>query len=139
MVHGHDFVSTADIQHLRWLESTLKEKFEITTDIIGHEEESKKQIKVLKRFISVKDSGYTYEHVRHSEMIVKELGLQIAKTLSTPVSDVHHESEEPLDHEKFKKYQSLCARANFFAQDRIKLQFGAKDCCRPLSRPTVRD
>ena len=34
-------------------------------------------------------------------MIAKELGLQGAKTLSTPVSDMHHESEEVLDHEKF--------------------------------------
>ena len=114
-------------------------KFEITTDIIGHEEEDKKQIKVLKKFIAVKDSGYTYEHVRHSDMIVKELGLQGAQTLSTPVSDMHHESEELLDHEKVKKYQSLRARANFFAQDRIDLQLGAKDYCRPMSRPTVRD
>ena len=51
------------------LESTLKEKIEITTDIVGHEKESKKQIKVLSRFTSVKEVGYTYEpDVRHSEM-----------------------------------------------------------------------
>ena len=40
---------------------------------------------------------------------------------------------------RIKKYQSLCARANFFAVDRIDLQFGAKKCCRSMSRPTVRD
>ena len=39
----------------------LKDKCGKTTDIIGHDGESKKQIKVLNRFISVKDSGYTYE------------------------------------------------------------------------------
>ena len=65
MVHGDDFVSTADIEDLRWLESMLREKFEITTDIIGHKEESEKQIKVQNRFISVK-GGYAYEpDVRH--------------------------------------------------------------------------
>ena len=52
-------------------------------------------------------------------MIVKELGLQGAKTLGTPVSDMHHESEELLDNERFKKYQSLCAGANFLARDRM--------------------
>ena len=35
MVRGDDLVSTADIEDLRWLESMLKEKFKITTDIIG--------------------------------------------------------------------------------------------------------
>ena len=58
MVHGDDFVSTADIEDQRWLESMRKEKFETTTDIIGHEEE-KKQINVLNRFILVEDGGYT--------------------------------------------------------------------------------
>ena len=51
MVHRDDFVSTADIEDLRWLENMLKKKFVIPTDIIGHEEDSKKQIKELNRFI----------------------------------------------------------------------------------------
>ena len=128
MVHGDDFVSTADVG-----------ESEITTDIIGHDGASTKQIKVLNRFITVKDSGYTYEpDARHSGMIVKELGWQGAKTLSTRVSDLHHESEELLDHEKFKKYQSLCARANL-AEVRSDSHFGGKECCRSMSRPTVRD
>ena len=57
MVHGDDFASTGDIEDLRWLESMIKEKFANTTDIIGHDGESKKHIKVLNRFISVNDSG----------------------------------------------------------------------------------
>ena len=39
VVHGDDFVSTADIVAVRWLESMLKEKFEIMTDIVGHDGE----------------------------------------------------------------------------------------------------
>ena len=78
----------------------LHDVFEIRTVIIGHDEESKKQFKVLNRFISVEDGEYAYEpDVRLSEMIVKELGLQ---GLSTPVSDVLHESVELLHHERFK-------------------------------------
>ena len=66
MVHGDDFVSTADIEDLRWVESMLNENFEITTDIIVHDEKRKKQLKVLNRFASVK-CGYTNEPgVRHS-------------------------------------------------------------------------
>ena len=32
MVHRDDFVWTADIEELRWLEKMFKEKFEIPTD-----------------------------------------------------------------------------------------------------------
>ena len=53
------------------------------------------------------------------------------------MSDMHHESEDLLDHEKFRKYQPLCAQANFLAIDRIDLPFGAKESCRSMSRPTV--
>ena len=55
MVRGGDFVSTEDIEVLRWLESMILEKFGITADIIGHDGASKKQIKVLNRFTSVND------------------------------------------------------------------------------------
>ena len=49
-------------------------------------------------------------------------GLDGAKVVSTPVSDVHHESDELLDHERFTMYQSTCAWANFFATDGLDLQ-----------------
>ena len=53
--------------------------------------ESRNQLEVLNRFISVNDSGYTSEpDVRHSTMIVEELWLQGAKTLNTPVSGQKH-------------------------------------------------
>ena len=51
-----------------------------------------------------------------------------------PVSDMHHESEELLDHERFKKYHSLCA----LSIDRYDLHFGAKECSRSMSRPTCK-
>ena len=86
MVHGDDFVSTAD-----------NEDLQKTTDTIGHDGDGKKQIKVLNTFISVNCGGHTYEpDVRHPEMIVKELVLQGAKTCTTRVNS--------LDHERFKKY-----------------------------------
>ena len=56
-----DFVSTADIEDLRWLENMPNEKFENMRVTIGHEEESKKQIKVPNRFISVKE-GLQLDH-----------------------------------------------------------------------------
>ena len=58
-------------------------------------EKSKKQITVLSWYISVINSGYTYEpDVRHSEIIVKELGLEGAKTLSEHTSVRHGPREQ---------------------------------------------
>lgn len=65
--------------------------------------------------------------------------LEGAKSTSTPTSDERPEAEEPLDHERYKRYQSVCARANLLSTDRIDLQFAAKECCRAMSKPTVGD
>jgi hypothetical protein len=36
MVHGDDFMSTGDHEDLIWLQKVLEEKFEISTNIVGH-------------------------------------------------------------------------------------------------------
>ena len=56
-----------------------------------------------------------------------------------PVAEENYKNDEPLDHERFKKYQSVCARANFLATDRYDLQFASKECCRAMSKPTNQD
>lgn len=88
MVHGDDFVSTADMASLRWLEDMHKERFQITTNVMDTTKTASSRIMWITG--SVSGSGYTHEpDVRHSEMIG-----QGAKTLSTIVPDVHHESEK---------------------------------------------
>ena len=140
MVHGDDFISTADGEDLLWLEGLLGSKFEISTSIIGPEPQDEKQLKVLNRIIVVEDQGYTYEpDARHAEVIIRDLGLQGAKSVSTPIADDSHESDVFLDHERHKKYQSICARCNFLAVDRMDIQFASKECCRAMAKPTIKD
>ena len=45
-VHGDDFIPTDNHEILQWVEGVFKEKFMITTDISGHDDGSKKQLKV---------------------------------------------------------------------------------------------
>ena len=140
MVHGDDFLSTGDQEDLKWLQEVFESKFEISTNTIGHDPNDEKQLKILNRIITVEENGYTYEpDARHAETIIIELGLQDAKSVSTPVADELRESDELLDREKFKKYQSICARANFLAIDRIDIQFASTECCRAMSRPSLKD
>ena len=56
----------------------MESKFEISTDILGHEEKDEKVAKVLNRIITVTAEGYTYEaDARHAEMIIRDLGLRV--------------------------------------------------------------
>ena len=140
VVHGDDFITTGDGADLQWLKTVFESKFEISTNVIGHEPGDEKQLKVLNRIITVEADGYTYEpDARHAEIVIREMNLQNSKAVTTPVSDEQHESDELLDHERFKKYQSLCARCNFLAIDRMDIQFASKECCRAMSSPTLRD
>ena len=102
-------MSTAGVEELRWLEDVLKTRFEITAEILGHNEEDKEQIQVLNRLISVSGDGCLHEtEVRRSEVITKELAFgKFRKSLSTPVAEGESESEGLVDHERLKKYQSV--------------------------------
>ena len=126
MVHADDFGSTADIEDLRWLESVLKEKFE-NHDRHHRTRWRKQEANQSVEPVHLRHRQWVHEpNVRLSEMIVMEIGLQSAKIVSTPVSDMHAPRERrAVDHETFKKCQSLCIRANLLAVGRIDLQGGA--------------
>ena len=92
--HGDDYLSSADIEDLALAGKHAQEGCLISRQTSSDDtmEKARSRSKVLNVFIS-DYSGYTYEpDARHSELNVKEVGLQGAKTLSAPVSDMHHES-----------------------------------------------
>ena len=138
-VHGDDFVSTGSGAELRRLEAALERKFEIKPKTIGHYVGYRTEVKILNRVITVTQQGFRYQpDLRHAELVVSELGLESAKSVSTPWTDAC-DSRSLLDAEHFKKYQSISARVYFLAQDRMDLQFAAKECARKMSKPTVGD
>ena len=59
--------------------------------------------------------------------------------MTTPVADECHKTDELLDHERLEKYQSICARTNFLALDRMDIQYASKECCRAMSKPALKD
>lgn len=69
---------------------------------------------------------------------MRYLGLEGARSTSAPTSDERPEPAEPLDHKRYRRYQSICARAEFLSTDSMGLQFVATQCCRAMSKPTVR-
>ena len=101
-----------------------------------------RSVKILNRIITVNQNGFEYEpDLRHAELIIQELGLQNAKPVITPWIETCYGSEAKclLTEQYKKKYQSLSARLNFLALDRIDLQFTAKECARKMSAPNEED
>jgi hypothetical protein len=141
-VHGDDFVSTADGKDLLWLKGVLSNKFEIKTTIIGHDDQDEKRVKILNRIITVVENGFDYEpDIRHAELVVKELGLENSKAVTTPWCDQVNEPDagDEMDETYKKRYQSISARLNFLALDRMDIQFSSKECARKMSCPNVGD
>lgn len=135
IVHCDDFVSVADGEDLAWLKRIFETRLEISTVVLGQEGDAK-GAKILNRIITAIEEGYLCDaDSRHSELIVKHLGLQEADGTTSPT---HNESDELLDHNKFKMFRSLCARANFLATDRHDLQFSTKELQRAMCKPTHR-
>ena len=139
MVHGDDFVSTGDDDDLQWLQTIFECKFEIYNVILGHEEKDTKTAKVLNWIKIVCENAYSYgADARHPELIIKSLKLQEAKQVSTPYVEETYEEDSPLEHDKFKAYQSIRAGANFRATDRNDIILATKEACRAMSKLTSR-
>ena len=143
LVHGDDYACVGPLTQLKWLAQMMRKKFEIKTQTLGPESECLQEIKLLNRLIRWTPHGIEYEaDPRHQEIIIKELGLEGARALSTPGSKElphKHDDEEPLLNPEATKYRAICARVNFLALDRPDLLFPAKECSRSMAEPKRKD
>jgi hypothetical protein len=126
------------------MEERLKERFEIKSKKIGLGKDEVKEARVLTRVVRVTPEGWEYEaDQRHAELIVKTLGLEESKEVSTPGEDdkpwKEEEEAELLKGVQAREYRALSARANYLALDRSDIQYATKECCRGMSCPTVGD
>ena len=121
MVHGDDFVSTGPPTSLKLLEGILNKEFKIKTNIMGPGKDDNKEIKILNRIIRYTKNGLELEaDLRHSELIISQLGLAEAKELSCPSAEEvkRDDDDKHLNAEYSTQYKSLVARANYLSIDR---------------------
>ena len=78
---------------------------------------------------------------RQAAKLCEELGLDSSsKGLEGPIRKETKESvtaDDPEETEKREvtRYRALAATANYLAQDRVDIQFAAKEVCRDMSKP----
>ena len=142
LVHGDDYVSVGKPQHLKWMKEMLEHKYQIKTHVLGPGEGEVQQLKILNRIISWDGNrGITYEaDPRHVEIMVEQLKLGEAKTVTTPGTKdegkTQEDSETRLGKEEASQYRALVARCNYLGPDRPDIAYSVKELARGMAEPT---
>ena len=145
VVHGDDFTALASGLGGNWLSEQLKKSYQVKVrGILGPDSHDDRCIRILNRVVTWEDDGLVYEpDQRHSELIVKQLGLgESTKALSTPGEKNRMTDESDLAvfvDGDIRSYRSMTMRASYLAQDRPDITFAAKELARSMQAPTVGD
>jgi hypothetical protein len=164
-VHGDDFTCSGPEGQLAWLKDVFEKAYEIKAEVLGPcpERGHKQEIRILNRVLSWNAWGIGYEaDPRHAEIVIENLGLQDAKSVTTPGSrdDVARAQREngesytqlpeaidgsmiPEEVEEGKllegseatRYRALCARLNYLAQDRPDIRYPSKEASKWMAKP----
>ena len=127
------FLVLGDEDGQKYLRDTLSEKYEYRCDdCIGPEDNQR--MTLLNRIVTYhKDGSVSFEaDPRHAEMIIRQLGLEGSKGISTPgekkkLSDVVATSVlPPMNAERTTLFRSLVMRAQFLGQDRADIAESVK-------------
>ena len=158
LVHGDDFVSVGSAAAASKFKKQLEARFEIKTQVMrapgaeggacassaseGSLGQGVQEGRVLNRVVRWTPEGWETEpDQRHVDLIVKELGLQDAKPVSTPgepeSKDNEAQNSQLLSNTDASRFRGLAARANYLASDRTDLMYSVKEICRHMATPTV--
>ena len=166
MVHGDDFVAVGHESKLEATKKVLMDKYKIKVETLGNGVGESKEIRVLNKIIRRTEDGVEMEaDPRHAELVVRQLGLEEAKSSATPgVKTARFSSvrggdggeaskgwqdsmeaeedaagEEEMCAEDAKKYRGVVARLNYIAPERVDMQFAVKEAARSMAKPKVKD
>ena len=87
VVHGDDFFTEGAAAELQKLDKDLKNHFEMKTEVLGPDSESGEveEVRFLNSILSWTEKGISWKaDPRHAEMVVKQLGLEGARSAATP-------------------------------------------------------
>ena len=124
-----------------WLQAALGARFEVTTKVIGTGPGESHEERILGRVLRITEDGWELEaDQRHAELVVRQLGLEGARPVTSPGEDVKehlvNEYCEALSGSKATGYRAIAARINYLAADRAGVAFAAKEVCRFMANLT---
>ena len=101
-----------------------------------------KEGRALNRVLRITEDGWEYEpDQRHAELIIEDMHLKDANSVTTPGEEEKtwekEENEKEVNKENGSKYRKIAARANYLAADRPDIMYAVKEICRWMAKPTV--
>ena len=111
--------------------------------MVGRGPEEVSEARVLNIIVRATRLGWEYEaDQRHADIIIRELGLEEAKSVKTPGEEEQEWRQDEDDQEVVGKeatqFRGLAARANYLSSDRADIQYATKEVCRGMAKPTKR-
>ena len=120
---------------LGWFEAKFKEKFECKVQILGPGGGQCREVWILNTVVGWTEDGILYEpDLRHSEILVREMGFEDAKAPPTVGTreeqkaasvlvaalkvEIADKSPE-LSAREASAYRGVAARCNYFAEDKV--------------------
>ena len=140
-VHGDDFAVVANSKQLQWFGEVMKSTYDIKMSTLGPDEGQVDEVRLLNRILRWTPAGLEYEaDKRHAELIVKELGLESARSVSSPYPPEGYPAVEVSksvqdDSEESTRYRGICARMNYLAVDRPDIQYTSKVASQWMAKP----
>jgi hypothetical protein len=140
-VHGDDFTLSGPKQQLDWVESKLREVYELKVGgRLGPGGADSKEACVLNRVLRWTKEGVELEaDPRQAEKVLHELSVEGGKSVATPglaPTSAQLEADKDLNEKLHTLFRGTSARCNYLAADRPDVQYSAKEVCRTMAKPT---
>ena len=102
--------------------------------VVGPEAGDEKSIMILNRVLEWRNEGIAIEaEPRHVGLILQEMGMQSCKESEVLGPPPKPTDEMLLTGTDITQFRSLAARCNFFASDRVDIQFACKEIGRRMT------
>jgi hypothetical protein len=145
VVHGDDFTFLGFLEDLMFVKAQMEVWYEVKVrGVVGDESGDMKEIVILNRQLRWRGGSIEYEaDPKHAQEVVRRAMLEKdSKGLDGPIVretlvDLETVSEE-LSKEEATEFRAVAATANYLAQDRVDIQYAAKEICRDMAVPTKR-
>ena len=145
MVHGDDFTFSGTQVELEKIRGLFKKWYDVKDrGIMGSGTRDIKEVVILGRTLKFTEMGLEYTaDGKHRDAILEELGLESeSKSLGCPALGADKMDEPGDENELLKEdvtsFRSVAARSNYLGMDRPDIQYGVKELCASMSRPTQR-
>ena len=96
MVHGYDFVAIGNDVRLKELDTALRDRYKIKSEVLGPDPGDVREVKIFNKIIRLTSGGYELEaDPRHAELAANEMEVEGCKPMRTPSVKDYTEPEGP--------------------------------------------